>query len=206
MPSVSNKRKRGLRSRRVKRAKKRKSTNDSVSKSFMRRRKIKPKDFLKVIPELQLKSRNLFRKTICPKGTKPLQKGEKHFLCSNYMGPGTRTEERIKKGHVGINSADQAAIEHDLAFNNIAALDAEGKLSKGQIKRMTRDADKKFVRRIRQDSKAGKNKKVLDKISAAAGVAGITTKMKLEDLGILKHGAFSTYSKKKKKSMRRTKK
>lgn len=203
MPSVSTKRKKGLLGRRVRREKKRKTQNVNKSKSFMRRKRIKPKDFLNVIPELGRKSRNLFRKTMCPKGTKPLQKGEKHFLCSNYMGPGTRAKERIKAGHIGINSADRAAMEHDLAFDRIANLDAKGKLSKKQIKNMTRSADKQFVRRIRQDTKAGKNKKILDKISAFAGATGITAKMKLEDLGLLNHGAFSTHSKKKKKSMRR---
>lgn len=141
---------------------------------------------------LLLKGRNYIRKKVCPKGTTPLRKGETHGLCMNYMGPGTDAENRVKQGIKGINSADRASMRHDMDYNKISRLNKQGRLSKKQIKEMTRKADKRMLSKLKKDRKAGMNKTMLDKFSTFVGGTGIRAKILAEKIGVLDPGKFST--------------
>lgn len=140
-----------------------------------------------------IKVRNVLRRKFCPPGTTPLRSGEgRHFICSNYMGPGTDAERRVKQGIKGINSADRAAMTHDLDYNKIGKLSKAGKINKQQIARMTRDADHRMIRTMKKDRLAGKNKTLLDKVSTFVGGTAMRAKMAGENLGLLDPGKYST--------------
>ena len=47
----------------------------------------------------------------------PLQDGEYHPPFANFMGPGTKLHEKLKKGIKPINKADAASMEHDIAYD-----------------------------------------------------------------------------------------
>jgi len=62
--------------------------------------------------------------------------GEVHFPGSNYLGPGTKFEERINRGDKPTDRVDEAAMFHDLSYH----------IHKDKDKR--HEADKKLLRDI----------------------------------------------------------
>ena len=48
---------------------------------------------------------------------------EVHLPGYNFRGPGTKLEQRLERGDVGINPLDEACKEHDIAYNTYQDLD-----------------------------------------------------------------------------------
>lgn len=47
---------------------------------------------------------------------------EAHLPGYNYLGPGTKLDKRLQRGDLGINSLDEAAKEHDIAYSQSKSL------------------------------------------------------------------------------------
>lgn len=132
--------------------------------------------------------KNTLRKKLCPKDSVPLKIGEKHFMCMNYMGPGTKVEEKVASNVKPVTPSDAASQRHDLDYNQIAKDLKSGKITKKEANVQVRKADLKMIKYLREHNKD--NKSALDYMSHFAARNGILTKMTLEDINILKREKF----------------
>lgn len=108
---------------------------------------------------------NAYRKRKCPY-SRPLEDGEFHPLCANWIGPGTNIEKALK--YPSINEADYCAMVHDLDYRKAS--------------RITNDAERKAaIRKADKDIMA-----CLDKTNNPPYTQwakwGIGAKMKAEDM------------------------
>jgi len=97
----------------------------------------------------------------------------------NFMGPGTKI--RLRYHIKGINAADNAAKEHDIAYERIGHL--LNKVGKEQIKNLVRRADDRFLTAIKPYTGL---REVL------IAYLAIKNKNHLEDLGKLSFSKFIT--------------
>jgi hypothetical protein len=113
---------------------------------------------------------------------RPAWPGEKHAILktktgwtgiANYMGPGTNIIERTRRGDPPRTPADKAAQAHDLRYTLDPA--------------RSRDADKKFLEKLREIEAAGLD----SKLNTKQGIAGIKGKNALQDSGVLDKDAFA---------------
>jgi hypothetical protein len=126
-------------------------------------------------------------------GNVPLAAGEMHskkitrkdgklkYENYNFLGPGTKVEERLAKGVQPINQMDDAARTHDQQYT----LDFQKRMKEGQkvSKLEVQLADKRFVDKVK------KNKK--DDIVLATAIPPLFAAKKLaEDTGVLSHTSF----------------
>ncbi len=129
--------------------------------------------------ERATKFKNLYGKYINKNPNwRPSYAGERHLIdpysgtMHNYSGPGTQTKKRLTRGDPpvdGFNGLDAQSMRHDIAYMNAQNF--------GSIRR----ADKKYIQDVKKSS-AGP-------ISKAIAIAAISSKMKAEDLGLLKKKA-----------------
>lgn len=129
----------------------------------------------------------------------PLRDGEKHAIYklpqsgaivqANWAGPGTNVKRRFKKllkKHKGkvremlkdenfINKVDKTAFFHDIRFTLFS-----------EDPKKIREADERFVKKLNE---LGDEEKFLNIIPSWLG---ISAKIKLENLGLLKEGSFAT--------------
>ena len=81
---------------------------------------------------------------------------EFHWPKMNYLGPGTRLQERLKKGHRGVNRLDELAKIHDLDYSKAKNLQDKWK------------ADDKMIRAISKlPGKKTKQERIVKKIMQA---------------------------------------
>lgn len=107
---------------------------------------------------------NQYRKRACP-NARPLQDGEIHPLCANWMGPGTNIAEALK--YPSANAADDCARIHDIEYNRASKVkDPERRAHNIRI------ADEKIVRCLQKTN---------DFPYTQLGMAGINAKMNIED-------------------------
>lgn len=107
---------------------------------------------------------NQYRKRACP-NARPLQDGEIHPLCANWMGPGTNIAEALK--YPSANAADDCARIHDIEYYRASKVkDPERRAHNIRV------ADEKIVRCLQ---------KTHDFPYIQLGMAGINAKMNVED-------------------------
>lgn len=112
-----------------------------------------------------------------PHGVYP---GEKHLPLvygntlrrGNFLGAGTRVNERLAMGHDGINYSDRVAKRHDIDY------------SLAQTARDVREADKRMVKNLSRDVPGS------SRINRMIAKAGIQAKMAGEDLGLISDQLF----------------
>lgn len=109
--------------------------------------------------------------------------GEKHMplmvkdgimKLANFVGPGTKIFKRLREGSKPLNETDKTAMAHDIRYT-LARSKADG-----------RDADKKFVNKLNEVVRNGKD----FKINADTARKIIASKMAAEDLGFLNPEKF----------------
>lgn len=84
---------------------------------------------------------------------------EAHLPSYNFCGPGTKLQERLKRGDRGINQLDEACRDHDIAYSTSKDLE-----SRHQADKILRD--KALIRVGAKDSSIGER-------IAALGIAGV---------------------------------
>lgn len=62
---------------------------------------------------------NKHRKKECPPESKSLYRGEFHYKCHNFTGPGTNYTARVKRGDKPLNEIDKCSMVHDKAYVDI---------------------------------------------------------------------------------------
>ena len=107
--------------------------------------------------------------------------GQFHFPGYRFMGPGTKVYERIQQGIHPTSRTDEAAMHHDLDFGEIGS--KVGKVSKRELHKQVREADKRFVNRLEN---AGEG----HHIGNFLGKSMIKAKMYLEDVGLMNPEQF----------------
>lgn len=112
---------------------------------------------------------NQYRKRFCNGKARPLEVGEIHPLCANFMGPGTRIDLEKVKDYPAYNEADECAKEHDLLY-----LEAQNEKDPTKKANIIREADDKIIECLKKVIGNAPYKQI--------GMAGIESKMKLEDL------------------------
>lgn len=130
--------------------------------------------------EQATKYKNLYGKYINKNPNwRPSYVGERHLIdpysgtMHNYSGPGTQTRKRLARGDPPVDGPyglDMQSMKHDIAYMNAQNF--------GSIRR----ADKKYIQDVKKSS-AGL-------ISKGIAIGAIKSKMKAEDLGLLKKKAM----------------
>lgn len=127
---------------------------------------------------------------------------ELHLPGYNYCGPGTKLQERIKRGDKGINGLDTACMQHDIAYDKYSSL----------ADRHTADLELyKMAKQRMKDKSAGKGEKLASwlvskvmksKIKAGAGiksfkqlVSKIRTELKKSKKGNIINRAYTAAKK-----------
>ena len=128
---------------------------------------IPKKSYQKAANAYRGKACGLDGKTSHPRSRK-LKYGEIHPLCANFMGPGTRIDLKSVRDTKPYNKSDACAKQHDLDYL------ASDKLKGKEKAKAIRKADDKIIDCIK---KTGENN-----IYSKLGLAGIESKMKMEDL------------------------
>lgn len=115
------------------------------------------------------------------KKSRPLYYGEMHpttfsngqFAHSNFLGPGTRIDLPEVRNFPPYNPADAAAKIHDITYEEIQKLYDKKKITAAERERMIREADFVLIDELR---------KLSPMEFRDAGLLGMSTKVKLEDL------------------------
>ncbi len=122
---------------------------------------------------------------------RPSFAGEKHAILqlpngkygiANYMGPGTKLIQRLKRNDPPRTLSDKASMRHDIDFALASGLSSEAEKIKA-----IREADKRMVKnldRIAKDKSDAKKNIFL-------GKRLIQAKMKAEDMGLMPKGSFA---------------
>ena len=139
-------------------------------------------------------TRNMFRKAVCPKETRPLFAGEKHAPCANYSGPGTAVAARVKRGDKPVNYTDAVAQKHDINYHNLEQDYRTGRIGKPKALSLARAADQQMVAQLKAAPK-GKGS-FYNRAENALTKQIISSKMKLEDAGTLDPEKFALPQKK----------
>ena len=84
---------------------------------------------------------NYYRKYFCKGKSRPLELGEFHYLCSNFMGPGTNIEKY--RDFPVYNNCDNISRTHDIDYHNASFI-----IDPVQKKDAIRIADEKFLKNI----------------------------------------------------------
>ena len=108
---------------------------------------------------------NTYRKKYCGDKSVQLKNGEKHFLCANYMGPGTNILD-IERDP--INNSDMYAQIHDYQYDII-----NNNIPKEERPKFIRKADNKFIENLNKTN---------DGIYTEVGKKSIKLKIAFEDL------------------------
>lgn len=108
---------------------------------------------------------NKYREKYCSNLSTKLKNGEKHFLCANFLGPGSDLNNQKNP----INEADKCAMEHDIEYSKIMNSNDDEKTKSKKI----RLSDKKFLDCINKTDNG---------LYTKAGKYGIELKMIFEDL------------------------
>lgn len=90
------------------------------------------------------KMANAYRKNFCDGKSRPLHKGEFHFGCHNFTGPGTRVDLPEVKNHKPYNNIDACSRTHDLDYVAAAELPDPDRI------KAINDADKKAIKCYRK--------------------------------------------------------
>jgi hypothetical protein len=101
----------------------------------------------------------------------------------HYLGPWNSLTEEYRRTHPPVDKADEAGLNHDLEYSDIARNVKEGKLSSDIATKLTRESDKKFLKTMREQWTTSPWKTTL-------GYLGIKGKNILEDVGILNPKLF----------------
>lgn len=132
----------------------------------------------------KLAVRNKARKVACPKKSRPLLPGEKHHICANFTGPGTRTDLPKVRNHPPLDDADACSRTHDIEYGEAFKI-------KDKKKRAIaiRKADEKAIPCYSKARR--KARKPAEVLHAIAGQAGIQAKMTAENT--LPKGAIAPF-------------
>lgn len=109
---------------------------------------------------------NVYRRTFCPKISRPLEGNELHPLCANFLGPYTKIKKY--KNYPSVSPNDECAKEHDIAYLNLWDKPEEEK------QKLIRKADDIFLKCIEKHKKS-------DIPLYLIGKAGIESKKFIED-------------------------
>lgn len=126
-------------------------------------------DFLYPVKKAYEVLENQYRKRFCDGRARPLKYGELHPLCANFEGPGTRIDLPEVRNYPPYNKSDACSKQHDLAYEK-ASKEKDSKLREQII----RKADEEIIKCLSQIQDEEPYKSL--------GLAGIESKIKLEDL------------------------
>ena len=98
------------------------------------------------------------------------------FKFASYIGPGTKTYERLLNGDEPVSDVDRVAMAHDIRFTQATTPEE------------VRIADEKFLKKLEDIEK----NKTDNSFNINMGRVPIMSKVLLEDLGIMSKGSFSS--------------
>jgi hypothetical protein len=110
-------------------------------------------------------------------------RGSTLLTASHFLGPFNSLTEEYIRTHPPVDKADEAALNHDLEYTDIARNVKEGKLSSDIASKLTRESDKKFLNTMREQWTTSPWKTTL-------GYLGIKGKNVLEDMGVINPNTF----------------
>jgi hypothetical protein len=100
-----------------------------------------------------------------------------------YLGPFNSLTEEYRRTHPPVDKADEAGLNHDLEYTDIAKLRKDNKISQSEATRLTRESDNKFLTTMRNQWTTSPWKTTL-------GYLGIKGKNILEDVGVINPDIF----------------
>ena len=93
----------------------------------------------KKFPKIYMQGMNEYRKRFCQGKARPLEEGEFHLLCGNFVGPQTKYEKY--KNVPAYNGIDECSRIHDDDYNEISKMD----IPKTEKAKKIREADQKVL-------------------------------------------------------------
>jgi len=108
---------------------------------------------------------------------------ELHAPLANYEGPGTDIQRRLREKIKPTSKTDRAAMRHDIDYYNVRAGLRNYLIGRPKAKTMIRNSDNRLIAEAKKNLSRSFNP--VEKMHAAAALAGITAKNKAEDMGII---------------------
>ena len=109
---------------------------------------------------------------------------EFHMPSYNFLGPGTKAQERVDAGINPSNKTDASAQKHDLTFAEIDKRRKKENLSDRQVRDLVREADEQFISELESYG----DEQLL--VGNRVGKAMIRMKTILDSTGMLDPTAF----------------
>ena len=101
----------------------------------------------------------------------------------HYLGPFNSLDEEYRRTHPPVDKADEAGLNHDLEYVDIAKLRKDKKINADTASKLTRASDNKFLDVMKQQWTTSPWKTTL-------GYLGIKGKNILEDIGVINPDIF----------------
>jgi hypothetical protein len=127
---------------------------------------------------------------VCPDKRMPLYYGEQHAPCANFCGPGTKINERLKRGDEGVTKADEICKIHDIDYEDIIQKYRLEQITKAEAVKLVRAADDKMLRSVDAMNTTDKNPQLWEYMHKFIGEQIIKGKKVLEDKGIISGNKF----------------
>jgi hypothetical protein len=100
-----------------------------------------------------------------------------------YLGPFNSLTDEYRRTHPPVDKADEAGLNHDLEYTDIARLAKDKKITSDVATKLTRESDNKFLSTMRNQWTTSPWKTTL-------GYIGIKGKNILEDIGVINPNIF----------------